>query len=265
MCPASAQTSQECALKAPLEEAVNRYLEGSRVSYSGTLLVEYAGEREFIEVASGSGGVGSQLRRLNVLPDGRSQLVTTRPPDTRDACSLNPYYSFGVEPGRPVAGRATYRLTVRPRDTLRFTQILDVDIESRVALRGLTVNPDGSILERYEFARIDIGPGAPVAAPEAPSDPTRYQFNALPPGFRIIQEGRDPVDFMVLSDGLATASVYVESQPRSLPSGEGVVLRGATLTYTRGSAASLLITVVGEVPVATARLLAQSVRIAGKS
>jgi len=70
----------------------------------------------------------------------------------------------------------------------------------------------------------------------------------------------------VVSDGLAMASVFVEPLPLSAPFGEGLVTHGATLTYTRGvrtAAGGMLISVLGEIPLVTARLLADAVRPSG--
>ena len=67
----------------------------------------------------------------------------------------------------------------------------------------------------------------------------------------------------MVSDGLATASVFVEPLPAGAPVGEGAIIEGATLTYTRGvrsASGGLLISVLGEVPFVTARLLADAVR-----
>ena len=82
------------------------------------------------------------------------------------------------------------------------------------------------------------------------------------PGYFVLSEDAQRGVFVV-SDGLATASIFVEPLPPGAPVGEGAVIEGATLTYTRGvrsAAGGLLISVLGEVPVVTARLLADAVR-----
>ncbi len=65
------------------------------------------------------------------------------------------------------------------------------------------------------------------------------------------------------TDGLAVFSVFVEILDRDMPPGEGHVKQGGTTTYTRGlrlSNSPVLVTVIGEVPLATARMVADSVR-----
>jgi sigma-E factor negative regulatory protein RseB len=61
---------------------------------------------------------------------------------------------------------------------------------------------------------------------------------------------------------MASFSIFVEPAADGLPPGEGAVREGSTLAYTRGmqlGGSDVLITVVGEVPVNTARIVADSV------
>ena len=64
------------------------------------------------------------------------------------------------------------------------------------------------------------------------------------------------------TDGLAVFSVFLEELGREIRPGEGVVRSGGTTSYTRGmdlSGQPVLITVIGEVPINTARMVADSV------
>ena len=64
------------------------------------------------------------------------------------------------------------------------------------------------------------------------------------------------------TDGLAVFSVFLEELGREIRPGEGVVRSGGTTSYTRGmdlTGQPVLITVIGEVPVNTARMVADSV------
>ena len=249
-----------CGMPGPLFERMDHLLSASgTLDYDGTLLVENGRGREFIAVSSAADA--ASFRRLTRVAGDPSRPIAPIPAEYRTPCSLARSYGLVVEAAAGVvAGRATYRLTARPRDNLRFAYVMDVDAELHLPLRVLTVSPDGKVLELYEFADVTIQPRtAALFVPER-EESAAYRLATIPPGFELISEGNAPVDYLVLSDGLTNVSVFIEGQPRSLPSGEGVALRGATLTYTRGTANDRLITVLGEIPVPTARLLADAVR-----
>lgn len=66
------------------------------------------------------------------------------------------------------------------------------------------------------------------------------------------------------TDGMASFSVFLEPGSVGMQPGEGAVREGSTLAYTRGlrlAGSTVLVTVVGEVPVNTARIVADSVRL----
>ncbi len=253
-----------CMMSETMGAATQGFLRASSsISYHGTLLVEYGGDREFISIDVDPDSGQNGLKRLNQSAEPLIRLVTARPQAAREPCHLARYYALTMEPGSAVAGRATSRLSARPRDTLRLAYVMNVDAEYHVPLRVVAASPEGKILERYEFADITLEPKLGPdddGSSKIVVEPSRYFLSAVPPGFAVIDQGRSPVDFVVLSDGLASVSIFVESQPRALPSGEGVVLRGASLTYTRGIAQQKLVTVLGEIPITTARLLAEAVR-----
>jgi sigma-E factor negative regulatory protein RseB len=65
------------------------------------------------------------------------------------------------------------------------------------------------------------------------------------------------------TDGLAVFSVFLEVLSEDIRPGEGVVRTGGTTSYTRGmhmSGRPVLVTVIGEVPLNTARMVADSIR-----
>ncbi len=279
---ASAQEPKACGLAERVSQRVGSLLTAqNHTHYQGTILVEFGGDREFVAVDSSlADGTGSLLR-LNHQVDAQPTQVTLLALDRPEVCDLARFYAFSMEPGQVVAGRETYRLTIRPKDTLRLGYVMDVDVETDIPLRVVTATSDGQVLERFEFAAIAVSTnGSKVddaqtaeGGAETPASGLQrtnpgndnvvepgYRFAALPPGFEVVGRGITPTDFLVVSDGLASVSVFVEPRPAPLTDGEGVVLRGATLAYTRGTSTDFLITVMGEVPVTTARLLADAVR-----
>ena len=257
--------SQEagCGLAPELERDVNKLLGASSVyDYSGTLLVEYGSDREFIAVNSRQGQGEGSLTRLNRQADAPLETVAVQPLDPTSACGLARFYAFSIESEQVVAGRAARRISIRPRDTLRLGYLMDIDAESGLPLRVVSATPEGQVLERFEFAQFQLGQAIEHVAVLAPkSAPDAFQFANLPPGFVVIGQGTSPVAHKVVSDGLASVSIFIEPQPRALAAGEGVALRGSTLAYTRGIPNNFLITVMGEIPITTARLLADAVRV----
>ncbi len=262
--PAGAESQDACGLSGEVVSRVTGMLSSAETSaYRGTLLVEYAGNREFVAVeGTGSSGLIT-FRHLNRSADAAPETrAISRLPQV-GLCELASYYGFASDPGQPVAGRQTYRLTIRPKDTLRLGYVMDVDQATHVPLRIVTLTSEGQLLERFEFAEFaaleqTLEPQEGIPVLKVTQGP--HRLASLPPGFSVISSGHDPVEHWVLSDGLATLSIYVEPRPDKLSPGEGFVVTGATLAYTRGSFDRQLITVVGEVPLTTARLVAESVR-----
>lgn len=260
------KTSQasDCALSDQTQMHVDAMLgAASRIDYRGTLLVEYGKDREFIAVNSTQSRGEASLMRLNRTSTQGLETVQLLPTSSQSACALSKYYAFAIEPEQHVAGRSTVRLAVRPRDTLRLGYVMDLDKATGVPLRVVTATPDGQVLERFEFAQFEVlGPTEQSTLATSAVDAQHFTFATLPPGFRVVADGSEPTPHQVLSDGLASVSVFIERQPRALAAGEGVALRGSTLAYTRGTPDHHLITVMGEVPITTARLLADAVRTA---
>lgn len=256
-----------CNLDTPPEQALLKMLRASaHQRYEGTVLYERAGSRQFVAVSSPFDHAGQGvLRRMNAQADPLPENWPVPFDSPQRACDVATVYLPTLESGRTVAGRATQRLTLRPRDTLRLTHLIDMDSVTGLALAMATVGSEGNMLERYEYASIDYQSASELN----PLDKGQREYERgrrVVPGYFVLSEDADRGVFVV-SDGLATASIFVEPLPRGAPVGEGAVIEGATLTYTRGvrsAAGGLLISVLGEVPMVTARLLADAVRPPGE-
>jgi hypothetical protein len=261
---AVASEPEDCQLATPEAQRVAAVLaSGASTPYRGTILVEYSGKREFVAVEE-SGATGQLiLRHLNRAANAAPEVRQINSLPARTPCLLANFYGFSIDSGQIVAGRETYRLSVRPKDTLRLGYVMDVDRATDVPLRVLTLTPEGQMLERFEFAQFEpreVQPPSPRQKQSIQQPSMGFGLASLPPGFRVIDSGISPVEYWLLSDGLAAMSVYVEPRAQTVKPGEGVVVRGATLTYTKGTTEQTQVTVVGEVPVTTARLVAEAVR-----
>ncbi len=253
-----------CDLDSQREQQLQRLLDAHRFfSYRGTLLHEQNGQREFVTVLHEPDESVDAMRRLNASAAAPMIQIMAKPSYSVASCTLAQHYSVDFEPGAAVAGRATTAVTLKPKDVLRLAYLMNMDVETGLPLRVIAFTAEGQILERYEFAEIKLKP-AEQDAISPPTDPiaSGYAFASLPPGFVLLAASQQDGPHVV-SDGLATASLFVEPLPELLSPGEGASLSGATLTYTRGmtmNGVGYLVTVIGEIPVNTARLLADAIR-----
>ncbi len=224
-----------------------------------------------------------------ILPDEKSVLVET----WNDQSTL-----FTAIPGRTVrnghqydlslvreeriAGRKAVLLAIRPHDEFRFGHRLWLDRETGFPLKTELLDGDGSLLEQVKFADINlassISPEAlspsfdldsftwhPAAAKrvavEVQSD---WVSDDLPPGFRVVStktqqlSGTDiPVTHILYSDGLASVSVFIAKGHKKKIAQRSNV--GGSNAYSLQSG-DYRITAVGEVPAATVKNIAGSMR-----
>lgn len=195
-------------------------------------------------------------------------------------CGLARFYRFEVQEGERIAGRNTVRLTAHPRDMYRYAHTFELDLETGLLLRTQTLGSDDRVLERVQFAELRLGePGDASQAPAVehaaghshPEQETGqrdaglpWQVSWLPDGFTGTDAAGARHPRRTFTDGLAVFSVFIEPLRDGFSPGEGLVREGSTASYTRGMLLAerpVLVTVIGEVPVNTARMVADSVRL----
>jgi sigma-E factor negative regulatory protein RseB len=197
-------------------------------------------------------------------------------------------YAIEVGDETRIAGRRAVALNIKPRDEFRYGYRLALDYDTGLLLRFESVNHVGHVLERFQFADVEIGepikpewlgdaldaPGKAAANPVpiervVEEEQMAWKPQWLPRGFSLALAPHRPADdALTYSDGLAVLSVFVEPAKEPLPEGEGSAMQGATVAYTRPlqlAGKPLLILVVGEVPVETAKRVADSVMWSGSA
>jgi sigma-E factor negative regulatory protein RseB len=191
-------------------------------------------------------------------------------------------YDVSIISGDRVAGRTAIMLAVRPHDEFRYGHRIWLDEETSFPLKTEMISIDGELIEQIKFVDIRIGNNIAKDA-LAPSmsldnfswytEPVRYEpvevdtdweSIDLPSGFRATSTktekfpGADaPVTHIVYSDGMATVSVFV-AEKNEIQFAERSNF-GASNTYSIRQG-DFQITVVGEVPAATVRRIAISMR-----
>ena len=262
-----ANAQNQCDIDQSIADAVDQIQESHQnFSYSGTFLKEFSGSRNFIAKSHVAGEELGQLDYLNSPATEETQSVWAPRGPAVTACELSAVYSLHLEPGPKVAGRPTSALNLRPRDGLRLGYRLALDDVSGLILKSESFSEDGKLLERHEYASITVTPKEDAGTEESATALMQHlDIVGLPFGYKASLAQGFEEKALFVSDGIAAATVVFEPIPDDLSPGEGAVRHGATLTYSRGSVASgtrILVTVIGEVPLAAARLIAEAVRVA---
>jgi len=184
-----------------------------------------------------------------------------------------------------VAGRSCRVIAVSPRDQYRYGYRLWLTEQEHFPARLELMNPDGKVLEQMMFTDIKLVGDLPDAwllpslngsqyevigqktdEMTVVEGDVRWRADWLPAGFsrthynlHAASANERKVEHYVYSNGLATVSVYVENLAGQVAHFTGESSMGATnaLGLTVGDHQ---LTVVGEVPLATIKRIAQSMR-----
>lgn len=191
---------------------------------------------------------------------------------------LSEFYDF-IQVGRArEAGTACQVLRVVPKDGLRYSYVLWVDEKSKLPLRADLLDRDGEVLEQYRTIAYSVNDQVGtilsglngVKLPEVLSLPkgqlkeSFWRVNWIPNGFepkelnryRMVNTER-MVESQMYSDGLFNFSVYIaDSDNLSL---KGQLVRQGRRTLHSFVNGNIEISVVGDIPPATAKRIAQSV------
>ena len=264
--------------------------ETSRITH----IVDARGERERLEVLDGS---PREVVRTNdevkcFLPDQR--VVIVEHPAVRKAfparlsaslSGVTENYQIRKGDISRVADRESQLLILEPRDNLRYGHMLWADLNSGLLLKARMVNEKNEPIEQFYFTSLQIGGAIDkefiksklsskasdwkvhnAKAIELNVENTAWVFRTQPTGFkrsagtlRQLRPGAPEVVHVVFSDGLAAISVFIEpiagasERPR-----QGIFAAGAINVYKRILGDHLL-TILGEVPPQTLKVLGDGI------
>lgn len=266
-----------------------------QVSYHGVVTFQHGEEMQAMQVshtvADGMAterlteltGQGAEVVRvdhpLECVHPGH-KLLQLRAQLQAGHCGIADYYRFAVVSGDLVAGRQAVRIRIEPRDMYRYGYLMDLDRETGLLLKSATLGRGNEILEKFQFASLSYtadpssgDAGSPVhhAQHPLPAEPelTTGGFGGPAWGLKWVPQGFTATDSpqkgearRTYTDGLAVFSIFLEPLSGDIRPGEGVVRSGGTTSYTRGmqlAGQAVLVTVIGEVPLNTARMVADSI------
>jgi sigma-E factor negative regulatory protein RseB len=279
------------------------YQQGSQMRTSRiTHLLDGRNEIEKLEVLDGKPReyIRTNEEVICYVPEAKTLLVEKRVTNdvfpailAANPADIGEFYNVRMDVVGRVAGRDCQAIMLEPKDNMRYGYRLWADKSTGLLLRAQTLDDNRGVIEQIAFTQIAIGNVDRARARPSFADTSGWRVEnavmsqaslsgwsvkSLPPGFRKIREvkrlvsdtaGGNPsaqltqreVSHMVFSDGLAAISVFVE--PGSQSRTEGSMQQGA-LNIVGKRHGDFWLTIVGEVPAASIRQVANSIEFKSK-
>ena len=217
-----------------------------------------------IESARGSHGLPSSL------------------PEDLDELAL--HYKLEEKGNSRVAGFSCKKISFEPLDEFRYGHELCINTSVGMLMESKTIDASGEVIEKMMFTRFRMLDAVPKQMFEPSVElndftwktantgldgelqPDRaWQIQNLPPGFslqsvtrRLMSASKEPVQHMILTDGLASVSVFISKVDEQKNAYHGAHNKGVINAYAR-DLNQHQITVVGEVPKGTVHMIGSSI------
>lgn len=210
--------------------------------------------------------------------------------------NLTEFYEVHMGESGRVAGHDSQTIVLEPKDNLRYGYRLWAEKSTGLLLRAQTLNEKHEVVEQISFTQLSIGNVDPGRVKTSFSNTTGWRVDkatmsaanltgwtvkSLPVGFKKIRDVKRmlpevsatsvaattaqavhrEVTQIVFSDGLAAISVFIE--PGSQSRTEGSMQQGAMNIIGRRYG-DFWLTIVGEVPAASLRQIANSIEFKSK-
>ncbi|HEX22482.1 MAG TPA: hypothetical protein ENH21_03535 [Chromatiales bacterium] len=232
-------------------------------------------------------------RVICYLPDSKSVTVSTRRSGkggwlsklvANDFAAMRALYTFQMDGEDRVAGYFTKRVLIQPNDAFRYGYRLWLDRDSGLLLKSDLLSESAEILEQAMFAEVSIVDEVPPAmlqpstrsddfvwyeesneTEEIPPAERTWRVAEMPIGFKLVSQMRHLLpdssqlaEHLLITDGLASVSIYIEALDGEPAPFDGPFERGAVNVYSTALDDHQIV-VVGEVPAATVEMMARSV------
>lgn len=226
-----------------------------------------------------------------ILPDKKSVVVDKSRPDSEfppafplKVEQLSEFYNFHFSGEGRVAGHTAKKLVIKPKDKYRYGHELWIDAKTGLLLKDHLIGEQGKTVEQFMFTQINYPEKInkdrllsdnkskkfkwyEAKEPELKNinQSMNWKVMETPPGFvpgikrhHKMTMSAMPVEHFMYSDGLSSISVFVEKQMKKSKNLMGGSTMGAVNAYGR-AIGDYHVTVVGEVPHATVKMIGDSV------
>ena len=195
---------------------------------------------------------------------------------------LDSVYDIQLTGEENIALLPTYVVSIKPKDTLRYARKVWLSKQWFLPLKVAVYDQTDKVLQELVFTELEVKDhlpfvemaetiAKPPVQPQAHTGTVAFALSALPQGFKEVFFRREPmhnaeklVDHILLSDGLASVSVYIEPKTDAAPFGglstPNVQTIDAVNFFTHAMG-DYQLTVIGEVPSETIRLIAAAITL----
>jgi sigma-E factor negative regulatory protein RseB len=195
--------------------------------------------------------------------------------------NLGDIYRFEIVGEEDVVMLPSYVVAIQPKDNFRYLRKIWIEKRQFLPLKVAVYDRTGETLEQVVFTEIEVKKVLPFVdvnfSETSPpvqhihqlksqsSDQAAFIVANIPQGFREIFFTRRPmhktgelVDHLLLSDGFASVSVYMENKSAGMQS--GLQTAGAVNSFSR-TIGDAQVTVMGEVPAETVKFIAEGIKL----
>lgn len=249
------------------------------------------GERERLTSLMGSTReiVKDDQHFFYVMPEKKVVLVETRKGASRPTVFLrensdNVFYRYAVGGAERVANFLCHNVSITPTDTFRFGHRMCIEDKTGLLLRSQTLDSDGKTIEEMVFTHLSLPDSIPTqnfqttmhredyallesaepASLPSSSRDSSWGLSEAPPGFSVtlntirnIASSAQPVQHIVLDDGLASISIFIARLTKGEPFSEGEMSSGALNMVSR-VVDEFAVTIMGSVPGPTIQWVARA-------
>ena len=256
------------------------------------------GERERLSMLAGTPRemVRDDKHVFFILPSNRFVLIESRyisedgdiafPSVAGEAA----FYEIGLNGTEQIAGYSCQVLGITPKDNYRYGYRFCIEDETGLLLKSQTLDGDGRPQEEMVFTHLQLPDSIPTerlqttlheedftllqsksSVEETPENPgsknldSPWRLNDKPPGFSVtrnemrqIASSEEPVRYIILDDGIASVSVFIEHLERGAPQRPIGATRSGALSILSKVQDNFMVTVIGEVPGSTIEMIARS-------
>jgi sigma-E factor negative regulatory protein RseB len=191
-----------------------------------------------------------------------------------DLAAFQRFYRYSLGPPTHLIGRQAQEIALEPLDAFRYGRRFWIDADSKLPLKYQLFN-GGNTLEQLVFSELQLD-AAPVFTPKPsagtapaqasqPLESLQWRLQRVPPGYRLVSymrhspPGKPELEHLLLSDGFAAVSLYLEPSEAAARLKKQVRHVGAMHFYLRPLGAYQL-TVMGEAPLAAVTLIGDNVQ-----